>query len=132
MKRAVYFDIACNDPDNGSFVGKAHMISYQIGPLEHIKLEADDWRGYKFTDAGEWIRIHRQKFKVIGGKEWVGNWCWNRFKMERSEAKLFIKTLRESDRWRCTHGPTRWFEWFNNREPFLDPRTPSYGVGSSS
>lgn len=116
MKSTAWFDIACNDPDNGSFAGKTNAIQYRVGN-DLIELEADTWDGYKFTDASGWIRIHRRKFEIIGGKDWVGNWCWNGFKMERSEAKRFLGALKTSGCWRCTHGPSRWFDWFNGPEP---------------
>ena len=88
------------------------MIHYRWGN-EYIELEADTWDGFAFADGGDWLRLHRRKFNVIGGKYGVGNWCWNGFKMERAEAKRFLGMLRASGRWSCVQGPSRWYLWFN-------------------
>jgi hypothetical protein len=68
---------------------------------------------YAFIEGCGFIRLHRRKFKIAGSKDWVGNWCWNSYTMERTEAKRFILMLRASAHWRCTCGPTRWYDWFN-------------------
>lgn len=112
MTRTIRIDIACNDPDNGSFAGKTNMIQYRFDG-DYIELEADNWGGYAFTDSGSWIRLHRRKFEVIGSKEWFGNWCWNAYGFKRSVGVRLIMMLRASGRWRCTHGPSRWYDWFN-------------------
>jgi hypothetical protein len=112
MTRTIRIDIACNDPDNGSFAGKTNMIQYRFDG-DYIELEADNWGGYAFTDSGSWIRLHRRKFEVIGSKEWFGNWCWNAYGFKRSVGVNLIMMLRASGRWRCTHGPSRWYDWFN-------------------
>lgn len=110
MKARVAIDIACNDPDNGLFDYRAGMIT--LG--DDIELESDNWiDGYRFVDLGDAIRLHRRKFKIVASKGWIGNWCWNRYWMERAEAKRFVLMLRTSGRWRCTSGPSRWYEWFN-------------------
>lgn len=116
MKTAAWIDIACNDPDNGSFAGRAHMVTYRLWDGSYCELEADNWKGYAFTELAGGIRIHRRVFGIDGSKDWVGNWCWNGYKLKRKEAKRFLSTLRESGRWKCTHGPCRWYDWFNKKE----------------
>ncbi len=114
MKSRVAIDIACNDPDNGLFADRAGMIQ-----IDDIELKSDNWvDGYRFTEFDDAIRLHRRKFKIVGSKDWVGNWCWNRYWMERIEAKRFIAMLRDSGRWRCTQGPCRWYDWFNREGRF--------------
>lgn len=117
MKQTATFDIACNNPDNGIFAGKAHMITYRLWDGGYCELECDSWLdGYAFTETDDGIRLHRRKFKIVGSKEWVGNWCWNSYRMERNEAKRFLGMLRSSGRWHCTHGPCAWYDWFNKTE----------------
>jgi len=116
MKRSAWIDIACNDPDNGLFAGRANMIHYRCGD-EYIELEARCWEGFAFTEGETWFRIHRRKFNFVGVKGWVGNWCWNGYRLRRSEAKRFLGVLRSSGEWHCVQGPSRWFEWFNGPEP---------------
>lgn len=109
MKSRVAIDVACNDPDNGLFADRAGMIT-----IDDIELESDNWLdGYRFTEIDGAIRLHRRVFKIVASKDWIGNWCWNRYWMERAEAKRFLHMLRDSGHWRCTTGPSRWYEWFN-------------------
>lgn len=91
------------------------MIQYRLDD-DYIELEADNWNGYAFTDRGAWIRLHRHKFQLLGSKEWVGNWCWNAYVFNRDVGVKLIMMLRASSRWRCTHGPSRWYDWFNARQ----------------
>lgn len=111
----VAVDFACNDPDNGSFAGKVFMASRSGNDLE-----ADNWPdGYKFTDGGTFIRIHRCKFKVEHSKDWVGNWCWSRYWFSYSEYRRLIRTM-AAHGWRCTGGLARWsdaFDALTRREP---------------
>lgn len=116
MKRRVRFDFACNNPDNGLFAGKVNSIHYALTPSEYIEIDCRTWDGYAFTVGDDWIRLHRRKFKVVGGKDWIGNWCWNAYAMERTEAKRFLAMLKSSGNWHCVQGPTRWHDWFNGRE----------------
>jgi len=112
MIDTVMFCVACNNPDNGEFDGRASAIVYN-GEAE---IEADSLEGYAFAEVKGGIRLHRKIFRTVGFKIWSGNWCWNSYLMERAEAKRFITTLRSSPRWRCTSGPSRWYEWFNREE----------------
>ena len=108
MKARVAIDILCND-DNGLFDHRAGMVT--IGDIE---IESVNWLdGYRFSELDGAIRLHRRIFKIVASKEWIGNWCWNRYWLERSEAKRFILMLRDSGHWQCTHGPSRWYDWFN-------------------
>lgn len=122
MKSRLAIDIACNDPDNGLFAGRAGII--MIGD-DYIELESDNCHersyngGYRFTELPDGsIRLHRRRFEVVSSKELFGNWCWNRYWLDRTEAKRFILTLRESGRWRCTCGPMPWYAWFNREGRF--------------
>lgn len=110
MKHTAYIDFACNDPDNGLFAGKAMMATYG-----DIELEAPGWQSYAFTAGDGFIRIRRRNFKIVGSKDWFGNWCWNRYALRRAEAKRLLATLRKNG-WRCTCGPARFYDWFNGKD----------------
>jgi hypothetical protein len=60
-----------------------------------------------------WPSRPLRRFPFLQSKDWIGNWCWNGYALPRDEAKKLLRHLRESGRWRCTHGPTRWYDWFN-------------------
>lgn len=100
-------DFACNDPDNGMFDGKAMMAQYG-----DVELTAPIWGGFRFTETPKGVRIHRREFVIRDRKEWLGNWCWNRYWFRRPEAKRLLLTLRANG-WRCTCGPERFFDWWN-------------------
>ncbi|WEK00599.1 MAG: hypothetical protein P0Y59_02590 [Candidatus Sphingomonas phytovorans] len=116
--RLVAIDFACNDPDNGDFAGRTAMVSaVWLGDAE---LEAPSFEGFTFSELGATdrvqfpvkVRIHRKEFAVVQSRSWVGNWCWNRYFFRRAEAKRLILTLRANG-WRCTCGPSRFFDWMN-------------------
>ena len=100
-------DFACNDPDNGLFDGRVSSAMYG-----DIEFEAPLLDGFRFTNLGQAIRIHRRAFPVLGSIEWVGNWCWNRYKLERTDAKRLLLTMREHG-WQVTCGPVRFCNWWN-------------------
>jgi len=110
MKSIVGIDFACNDPDNGLFAGRVNMAQY--GDAE---IEAPCWEGYAFTllDRGT-IRIHGHAFPIHASRDWVGNWCWNRYFLLRDDAKRLLLCLR-SHGWRATCAPARFYDWWNGR-----------------
>lgn len=102
-------DIACNDPDNGLFAGRAVMAQWR-----DMEFECDNWlRGYTFTETSKGFRLHRQEFHVVKSQECVGNWCWNRYWLHPLETKRFIRMLKASGRWSCTSGWTYFCAWFD-------------------
>lgn len=111
MKSLVAIDFACNNPDNGMFAGRAAMASYG-----DVEIEAPNFvTGYKFTATATHIRVHRRDFAIYDTREWVGNWCWNRYWLRRPHAKALLLTLRENG-WHVSCGPTRFFDWWNGTE----------------
>jgi hypothetical protein len=108
--RLTRIDVACNDPDNGNFAGRAVRIDYRGN-----ELEPDDWfKGYAFTVdvTRSRFRIHRRWYAFERSKPWYGNWCWDAFWMHPREAKRLLRDLRTSGRWDCTSGLVRFGNWF--------------------
>jgi hypothetical protein len=112
MRQAASIHFACNDPDNGLFAGKVAMATY-----DDMELESPGFGDFAFTEGSGFIRIHRRKFEILASKDWVGNWCWNAYRLRRPEAKRLLLTLRDNG-WRCTCGPCRWYDWFNREGVF--------------
>ena len=108
-KVSVHF--ACNDPDNGSFAGKAGMAAVSIGG-ELMDLELDCMDGVKFTELDGAIRIHRKTFKALGTTYWCGNWCWNAYQLPWAEYRRLIRTL-AANGWKCTSGIVRWSDAYD-------------------
>lgn len=106
--------VCCNDPDNGLFTGRAAALC--IGWAE---LELNGWHEPRFvlTDTG--FRLAGKNWPVTNSKEWLGNWCWNAYRVGDLSKTTgwwmvdFATWLKGRDLFRCTHGPEEFFEWFN-------------------
>lgn len=107
MKKYATIHFACNDHRDGSFAGKVNAAAFRENDLESPGM-AD----VKFTANEEFIRIHRRTFKIIGRSYWVGNWCWDSFRMTRAEAKKLLAHLRKND-WQCTGGRVHFGNWWD-------------------
>ncbi|GAB0119468.1 hypothetical protein [Acidisoma sp. 7E03] len=100
LRQGVRIDIACNDPNNGQFVGRANMFALPDGLGE---FEARNFlHGPKLTELKDAIRIRRQVFPVKGSREWIGNWCWNGYWMEPPIAAEFVLTMWRSRKFSCS------------------------------
>jgi len=107
--------VACNNPDNGLFVGRFDHVHY--GDDQDMEIACRFWGSragmrMRFLEDGR-VRLGRRVFEYQRHKEWYGNWCWDAFWMERAEARRFLRYLREDGRWHCEGGPTRLYYWFN-------------------
>ncbi len=79
-------DIACNDPDNGVFDGRARAV--HVGSTE-FWCKFGDWAP-KLTEGDGWIRIGGLKLQCQGSKYGVGNWCWNGYYLQPSEVERLV------------------------------------------
>lgn len=114
--RHIGLDFACNDPDNGLFSGRVDGIQlYAEDPI--FELEARRETGPRLSVSDGSIRLAGKSWPISSSKEWVGNWCWNRyaFPLERAAdfliwlhaRKLFALTCGDSrlyDAWRSVRG----------------------------
>lgn len=111
--------VACNDHRNGVFAGEADLIELGTRHSDdvHIALDGPTTRFREFADA---VKIGRRKFPVLGGKEWVGNWCWNEYFVTPEVAAKVLNHLR-------TIGWSRneWTEEFGDKWESGDPFTAS-------
>lgn len=91
MKVAV--DICCNDPDNGLFDRRAAAIQIydRCGGQNLIELAAKNMVGPAMRATASGIAISNKQFPVLDSREWVGNWCWNRYLMTvETTVALFV------------------------------------------
>lgn len=109
--KLIAVDFACNDPASGIFEGKAWMGSIDGNDIERSSGEV------RFHETATGFTIHRKKFAVHDSKEWVGNWCWNRYWLTVKEARKLVEHLRKNG-WECTCGDERFYDAFNR------PQTP--------
>ena len=110
----MYLHVACNDPDSGVFDHRAHAIN--IGSIE---LEAMSWTPPRFVDLGDRIRLAGKHWPIVGGKEWVGNWCWNAYTLSDGKTKTerwwltdFVTWLRDRQLYQLTTAPESFFDWW--------------------
>jgi hypothetical protein len=107
VKKYATIHFACNDHRDGSFGGKVAAAAFRDNDLESPGMSE-----VKFTAGEDFIRIHRRSFKIIGHSYWVGNWCWDAFRMTRGEAKQLLAHLRKSG-WQHTGGEVHFGIWWD-------------------
>lgn len=107
--RTLVLHFACNN-ERGMFAGEVEGITVGIGGED---LELEGWA--KFTVDDKMLRfcIHRVWFPFVSSREWVGNWCWNAYRLKRPQAVRLLQHLGHSGRWHATAGRTRVYDWFN-------------------
>lgn len=106
--------VACNDPDNGSFAGRAAML--QIGWAE---LEVRKMHEPRFVELDGAIRLAGKTWPIKDSVEFLGNWCWNGYRIGDGTRTTgwwmvdFATWLRGRGLFTCTHGPSGFYGWFN-------------------
>jgi hypothetical protein len=110
----IMVDIACNDPDNGLFAGRAAMI--QVGSLLELTAKKDP--APKFAELVGCFRLSGKTWSTEGSKDWVGNWCWNGYWMAIPTAVEFLAWLHGRDLYSAESGERRLFNRWRWREPF--------------
>ena len=104
----MYLDVACNNPDNGIFMGVAPQL--QIGWAE---FEAKG--NYpRFVETKKGFRLAGKNFADFGSDDWVGNWCWNRYKLKVNELIRFVKWLRGRELYQCVLSSDEFSSWFES------------------
>lgn len=112
----VMIDVACNDPDNGIFAGRAEQIN--VGNL--MELEARRSPAPRFVEMQNCFRMAGKRWFTRGSKDWVGNWCWNGYWMDIPEAVQFLAWLHGRKMFDCTTGEQRLFNIWKLDRPFDD------------
>jgi hypothetical protein len=111
----VIVEVACNDPDNGTFAYRAEQI--QIGH-QLIELEAKRELAPRFVELLSAFRLAGKKWPHYGGPTWFGNWCWNGYWMDIPTAVDFLAWLHQRNLFNLTCGEERIFNRWKWREPF--------------
>lgn len=111
--------LACNDPDNGRFVGIVDMIEVGDEFLElegHARLTVNpSVRGVVRADM---VRLGRYRYRYRSYIKWYGNWCWDRIEMEAEEAAKLLNNLRRSGNWSPVMGASFAWEMWENGDLF--------------
>jgi hypothetical protein len=112
----IYLDVCCNDPDNGGFTGRA--VGLSIGCAEWDA--TDIFRGSTFKEVDGGIVLSGKRWEVENSKDWIGNWCWNRYLLAKGKITVrwymveFITWLRRRKMFHLTTAPTDFFDWWES------------------
>lgn len=117
---AIQVMVACNDPDNGNFVGKFHMLEVVAGS-DSMEFEGpwDQGEGivFRLEGDGQKARVGRIVVPILHYREWTGNWCWNTIWVRWDKALEIINYLgrQHAQGWHMSCGPDGIFQAFNER-----------------
>lgn len=114
--------ICCNDGDNGLFTGKARGVSVGELELDHHDME----HGASFRVDDVTFHLSNKMWPYDWSKEWLGNWCWNAYRLKFAnktalEATVsFLKWLRGRRTFSVTGGPERLWDWWQFKIKLTD------------
>ena len=115
---------ACNNPDNGLFLGKVAAIEIH-GAVCSIELEGphfpDPSNTFREVDlppgspdrCDRGFKLGHHTFPCYGYKSWYGNWCWDAVQMTDVDVLNLLRTLRDL-KYRCTAGDANLAEAYDN------------------
>ena len=110
----IMVDVACNDPDNGLFAGRAEQIS-----IGYDLLELDARRAApKFVEIVGGFRLAGKQWHSPHSKYGVGNWCWNGYWMKTRHAAHFLAWLHGRRLFGVSSGEQRLFNMWQSDRPF--------------
>jgi hypothetical protein len=114
---AITLNFACNDPDNGNFVGRFDRMDLDAGDL-HMEFEGSETSvEFDFPTRGGYgnVTVGEKQTTSLAYKEWYGNWCWNAASFTWVEALEIINYLGATGEWSMTDGPCSLFDAFDKR-----------------
>lgn len=111
-----WIHVACNNPNNGMFIGRAPEL--QVG---EAWFECRRARAPRFTELPDGFRLAGKEWASDRSIDWFGNWCWNAYRLDtgtKDSASIllaleFLNWLRRRNLYTCTTGPAEFFDWFN-------------------
>jgi len=114
---AITLNFACNNPDNGEFIGDFDRLDLSAGDL-YMEFEGSDTTVlFDFPVRGGYgtVKVGGKEWTSLAYTEWYGNWCWNAASFTWVEALEIINYLGRVHGWRMTEGPCELFEAYNER-----------------
>lgn len=104
MRKHYRVHVACNDPDNGYFAGKAQALQLDFGSGDYLELGMCGAREPIFRVEASRFRLGRLWYPFQASSDWVGNWCWNAYDLDGLTAAKFVFDLMRDKRWACEGG----------------------------
>lgn len=102
-RRTVLVSVACNHYRNGMFQG--HFMSIECGDMTLESPYGDRNLKVRVDDATRTLTIGKRSWPFISSRDWVGNWCWNAYRVT-SEIAAEIMTYVRSKGYRPEVAPT--------------------------
>jgi hypothetical protein len=117
---SIRVDFACND-EHGHDTGMAERVT-----IDDLELECRLIGGGIVlkqlagtdTNGRHAVQIGKLRFWHNGYKYGVGNWCWDGYWLDASDALKLINYLMRQKYWHCESGPCDQFEKFADQQPF--------------
>lgn len=120
----VSIHMACNDPENGDFVGRVCQMDIASGCLE---LTARAWnilsfrRCPKLREESRVFFLAGKRWSFVRRKSWIGNWCWDGYAVEPAVATAFLTWLHGRDLYQCEGGWVETAEAWDRPAPLVLP-----------
>jgi hypothetical protein len=111
-KRKARICFACNDPDNGNFIGVSESIEFSFGLYGTIILAGG--RCVTKEDNGA-LQISRLRVPAIYYTTWYGNWCWDSCVVSFRNAVKVLNYLAKKQDWHCEEAPDWIYEAVNTK-----------------
>lgn len=106
-------DLACNDPDNGNFLGEVHAVDICSGALEcDGRIFA---RPLKLVVLDDAIRLSGKRWPVKDSRDWIGNWCWNYYAMLPVTVVAFAMWLKKRNLFSGWEGSCDLVDWMEGK-----------------
>lgn len=128
-RKLIRIDFACNDPDNGCFVGRVCQIQLAGEVLE---LEAAQWTGLSFRGCPtigfgqRAVTVSGRTWPTVRRTRWYGNWCWDAVWMLHPDALQFLAWLHGRRQWRASVGLEALMDAWRDEAPLdFDAPRPS-------
>lgn len=117
----IWLDVACNNPDNGIFDFSAPMLQLGSAEFECSRAAPSFFEDLPAPGSLSRMRLAGKNWTYSHSKDWVGNWCWNRYLLSHPKKSLrwyltdFVTWLRDRELYSCSQGPCEFFDWFNGK-----------------
>jgi hypothetical protein len=121
--RLVAIHVAVNDAANGMFAGRLDALEVHQGRRHLFSLDTGipgprcvlRW----VPGGGGYLRLGPSRYRWIGRRSWVGNWCWEVLTFRVAEAVRLLNDIRASGLWGWDDGCTSWSQRWDSGRPFM-------------
>jgi hypothetical protein len=117
---ALKIALCCNDPDNGSWIGKAEHIEIEgiemYGPEVRVNHENRKLKSAGPAAGDTVLRVGRVLVPCLGYRTWWGNWCWDCASVRAMNALKVLNYL-ISRGWKCEQAACEVYDAINDGEP---------------